>query len=277
MKLLWKQKSVLPGFGPTLGFTLFYLSLVVLIPISMLFWKTSSLTWSEFWAAITSPRVTAAYTLSFGASFIAAGVNTVFGLIVAWILVRYRFPGRALIDMLVDLPFALPTAVAGIALTTAFSHDGLIGSWFAPWGIQMVFNRVGIVLALIFIGLPFVIRSVQPVLKDLDAEMEEAAACLGASRFQTFTKILFPSLKPALLSGFAMAFARAVGEYGSVVFISGNLPMKTEIAPLIIITKLEQYDYAGAAAVASAMLVVSFIILFIINRLEQPLQKRGAA
>lgn len=269
MKILWKQKSVLPGFGPTLGFTVFYLSLLVLIPISMLFFKTSTMTWADFWAAVTSPRVTAAYTLSFGASFIAAAVNTVFGLIVAWVLVRYRFPGRGLIDMLVDLPFALPTAVAGIALTTAFSNNGILGRWLAPLGIQATFSRLGIVLALIFIGLPFVIRSVQPVLKDLDVEMEEAAACLGASRFQTFTKILFPTLKPALLSGFAMAFARAVGEYGSVVFISGNLPMKTEIAPLIIVTKLEQYDYAGATAVAAAMLVASFIILFVINRLER--------
>lgn len=268
IRFFQQNKSVLPGFGPTMGFTLSYLTVLVLIPLSMLFFKTATLSWPEFLEAVTSPRVIASYRLSFGASLLAASVNVVFGLVVAWVLVRYRFPGRELVDMLVDLPFALPTAVAGIALTTVFSEGGLIGRWLASLGIKAVFTPLGITLALIFIGLPFVVRSVQPVLKEMDRDVEEAAACLGASRTKTFLKVILPSLVPALASGFAMAFARAVGEYGSVVFISGNMPMKTEITPLLIVTKLEQYDYAGATAIAVVMLVASFAILFVINRFQ---------
>lgn len=268
MKLLLKQKSVLPGFGPTLGFTLFYLTLMVLVPISMLFLKTATAGWSSFWQTISSPRVVASFGLSFGTSFAAALMNLFFGLLVAWVLVRYRFRGKKIVDMLIDLPFALPTAVAGIALTTAFSERGLLGSVLASIGIKTAFTPAGIVIALTFIGLPFVIRSVQPVLEDLDKEMEEAAVCLGARRWQTFVHVILPILFPALMSGFAMAFARALGEYGSVVFIAGNIPMKTEITPLLIITKLEQYDYAGATAIATVMLIASFGCLFIINRLQ---------
>jgi sulfate transport system permease protein len=265
-----KSKNVLPGFRATLGFTIFYLTLLVLIPLSMLFWKTAGLSWHEFWQTVTAPRVLASFRLSFGASLGAALINAFFGLLLAWVLVRYRFPGRSLVDMLIDLPFALPTAVAGIALTTAFSGNGLLGRFLEPLGLKIVFTPVGIMFALVFIGLPFVVRSVQPVLKDLDRDIEEAAACLGAKRRQTFFQLILPSLFPALLSGFTMAFARALGEYGSVIFIAGNLPMKTEIAPLVIMTKLEQYDYAGATAVAVVMLVVSFFILLIINRLQTP-------
>jgi sulfate transport system permease protein len=277
MGISLRKKNVLPGFAPAMGFTLFYLSVLVLIPLSMLFFKTSTLTWPAFLEAVTSPRVLASYRLSFGASIAAAAVNVFFGLIVAWVLVRYRFPGKWAVDMLVDLPFALPTAVAGIALTTAFGETGIIGQFLAPLGIKAVFTPLGIVIALVFIGLPFVVRSVQPVLKDLDKEMEEAAACLGASRSQTFFRVILPALTPALISGFAMAFGRAVGEYGSVVFISGNMPMKTEITPLLIVTKLEQYDYAGATAIACTMLVASFIILFTINRLQWKVHDRQAA
>ncbi len=268
MKIRFKEKSVIPGFGPTMGFTLFYLSLIVLIPLSMLFFKTTSMTWDQFWTTVTAPRVLAAYRLSFGASLLAALINSVFGLLVAWVLVRYKFTGKWFIDMIIDLPFALPTAVAGIALTTAFSKSGFIGGMLESMGVQVAFTQVGIVLALTFIGIPFVVRSVQPVLKDMDLEMEEAATCLGANRFQTFIYVIFPTLFSSIVSGFSMAFARALGEYGSVVFIAGNIPMKTEIVPLIILTKLEQYDYAGATAIALVMLFVSFVMLFVINRLQ---------
>ena len=263
-----RSHSVLPGFTPTLGFTLLYLSLIVLIPLSAVFLKTSLLTWNEFWATVTAPRVLASYRLTFGASLLAALLNAIFGLLVAWVLVRYRFPGKRLIDALVDLPFALPTAVAGIALTAVYSSNGWLGSLLEPHGIKVAFTPLGVVVALTFIGLPFVVRTVQPVLEDLEAEMEEAAASLGASRLQTFLKVILPALWPALLTGFSLAFARAVGEYGSVIFIAGNMPMVSEITPLIIITKLEQYDYAGATAIASVMLVISFLLLLAINGLQ---------
>lgn len=269
MKLFrFKQHSVLPGFGLALGFTVFYLSLIVLIPLSATILKTTALTWASFWHTVTSPRALASYRLSFGASAIGAVINAVFGLVVAWVLVRYRFPGRRIVDALVDLPFALPTAVAGIALTAIFAGNGWIGQWLEPLGIKVAFTRLGVVVALTFIGLPFVVRTVQPVLQDVSAELEEAAASLGASRWQTFTKVILPSVGPALVTGFAMAFARAIGEYGSVVFISGNMPLKTEITPLLIITKLEQYDYAGATAIAVALLAVSFSLLLVINLLQ---------
>ena len=264
----FKQHSVLPGFGLALGFTVFYLSLIVLIPLSATVLKTTALTWTNFWHTVTAPRALASYRLSFGASAISALINAVFGLLVAWVLVRYRFPGRRVVDALVDLPFALPTAVAGIALTAIFAGNGWIGQWLEQLGIKVAFTRLGVVVALTFIGLPFVVRTVQPVLQDVSAELEEAAASLGASRWQTFTKVILPSIGPALVTGFAMAFARAIGEYGSVVFISGNMPLKTEITPLLIITKLEQYDYAGATAIAVAMLAVSFTLLLVINGLQ---------
>jgi len=266
-------RRVLPGFNLTLGFTLLYLSLIVLIPLSALVLKTFTLTWAQFWAAVASPRVVAAYQLTFGASLVAALVNVVAGLLVAWVLVRYSFPGKKIIDALVDLPFALPTAVAGIALTALLADNGWVGQLLAPHGIQLAFNRNGVVIALIFIGLPFVVRTVQPVLEDTEKELEEAATCLGASRWQTFRFVIFPSIAPALLTGFAMAFARAIGEYGSVIFIAGNMPMVSEITPLIIIGKLEQYDYAGATAVAVVMLSFSFVLLLVINAL-QVLQRR---
>jgi sulfate/thiosulfate transport system permease protein len=268
MKLQLKQKSILPGFGLALGFTVFYLSLLVLIPLSATFLKASSLSWQQFWHIASSHRAVASYKLSFGASGIAATINLFFGLIVAWVLVRYRFPGKRLFDSLVDLPFALPTAVAGIALTTIYAPNGWLGRFLEPLGIQSAYSRLGVVIALTFTGLPFVVRTVQPVLEDLDKEMEEAAASLGANRWQTITRVLFPAVMPAALTGFSMAFARAVGEYGSVVFISGNMPMKTEITPLLIITKLEQYDYAGATAIAAVMLVSSFALLLTINLLQ---------
>jgi len=268
MKL--KQTNVLPGFVPTLGFTLFYLTLLVLIPLSMLFWKTFDLTWTEFCQTILSPRVLASFRLTFFTSFVAASINAVFGFILAWVLVRYSFWGKGIIDLMIDLPFALPTAVAGIALTTAFSSTGMIGRFLEPLGLKIIFTPTGIMLALVFIGLPFVVRSVQPVLKDFDREMEEAATCLGAKRWQTFLHIIFPHVMPAWISGFTMAFARALGEYGSVAFISGNIPFKTEITPLVIMTKLEEYDYAGATAIAVVMLTISFLILFILNRLQSP-------
>lgn len=268
MKLFWKQKSVIPGFGLSLGFTIFYLSLIVLIPISMLFFKSTSMTWTDFASTVFSPRVLAAYRLTFGTSLIAATINLVGGLLTAWVLVRYDFFGKRIIDVLVDLPFALPTAVAGIALTTIYAPSGILGGWFESLGIRTAFSPLGIVIALTFIGFPFVVRTVQPVLQDMDIDMEEASACMGAGRLKTFFFIILPALFPALITGFALAFARALGEYGSVVFISGNMPMKTEIVPLLIITKLEQYDYAGATAIATVMLVVSFFLLFLINWLQ---------
>ncbi len=266
MKLF--QKSVLPGFELTFGFTLFYLSLIVLIPLSATFLKTASMSWSDFWGTVTDPRVLASYRLTFGTAFLAALVNLVFGLLVAWVLVRYDFPFKRMVDALVDLPFALPTAVAGIALTTIYAPNGLIGKPLAALGVKVAYTPLGIWVALTFIGVPFVVRTVQPILLDLDRELEEAAATLGASRWQTFTRVLLPMLWPPLITGFALSFARAIGEYGSVVFISGNMPMKTEITPLLIITKLEQYDYAGATAIAVMMLVVSFVLLLLINLLQ---------
>ncbi len=264
----FKQHSVLPGFNLALGFTLLYLSLIVLIPLSAAFIRTTTLTLPEFWNAVTTPRVIASYRLTFGASFAAALVNAVFGLLVAWVLVRYRFPGKKFVDALVDLPFALPTAVAGIALTALYAGNGWIGQYFEAIGIKIAFTPLGVFVALTFIGLPFVVRTVQPVLEDLESELEEAAATLGANRLQTFARIIFPTLFPALLTGFALAFARAIGEYGSVIFIAGNMPMVSEITPLLIITKLEQYDYAGATALAVVMLVISFVMLLIINLLQ---------
>ncbi|MBK8475830.1 MAG: sulfate ABC transporter permease subunit CysT [Opitutaceae bacterium] len=276
-------RSVLPGFGLSLGYTIFYLSLIVLVPLSAAFLKTAGMSWAEFSAAVFSPRVVAAYRMSFGASLAAAGANAVFGLVLAWVLVRYPFPGRRVVDALVDLPFALPTAVAGIALTQLYGVHGWIGSWFeplwakavgaAPWlswvGTKIAYDRPGVFLALTFIGLPFVVRTLQPVLEELEPELEEASATLGASRWQTITRVLLPELAPALLTGFALSFARALGEYGSVVFISGNMPYRTEIVPLLIITKLEQYDYHGATALAVVMLVASFVLLLVINLLQK--------
>ena len=272
-----KSRSVLPGFGLSLGITCTYLSLMVLLPLATVFTRTAELSAGQFWSIVTDPRVMASYRVTFGASFVAALVNTVFGLLVAWVLVRYRFPGRRVIDAMVDLPFALPTAVAGIALTTLYASNGWIGSYLEPLGLKVSYTWVGITVALIFIGLPFVVRTVQPVLDDLEVEVEEAAASLGARRWQTFTRVVFPTVAPALLTGFALAFARAIGEYGSVVFISGNMPMKTEIVPLLIITKLEQYDYAGATAVALVMLVASFALLLTINLLQWAGRRRSAA
>lgn len=262
------SRRVLPGFNLTLGYTLFYLSIIVLIPLTALIFKTLSLTWDQFIEAVTAPRVMASYRLTFGASLIAACVNAVFGLLIAWVLVRYTFPAKKIVDALVDLPFALPTAVAGISLTALLAGNGWVGQYFERLDIKLAFSPNGVVIALIFIGLPFVVRTVQPVLEDLERELEEAAACLGASRLQTFTKVIFPAILPALITGFAMAFARAVGEYGSVIFIAGNMPMVSEITPLIIIGKLEQYDYAGATAVATIMLVISFVMLLVINALQ---------
>lgn len=268
MTIVLKRRSILPGFGLALGFTLLYLSLIVLIPLSAAFFKTASLGWEGFWRAVTEPRVLASYRLTFGASLIGAAINALCGLLVAWVLVRYNFPGKRVIDALVDLPFALPTAVAGIALTTVYSGRGWLGGPLESIGIKAAYSRLGVVIALTFIGLPFVVRTVQPVLEDLEKEVEEAAASLGASRWQTFSRIILPVVLPALLTGFALAFARAVGEYGSVIFISGNMPMRTEITPLLIVTKLEQYDYAGATAIAVVMLLVSFTLLLIINLLQ---------
>jgi len=271
------SRRVLPGFNLTLGYTLFYLSIIVLIPLAALIVKTLSLTWDQFVGAVTAPRVMASYRLTFGASLIAACVNAVFGLLIAWVLVRYTFPAKKIVDALVDLPFALPTAVAGIALTALLAGNGWVGKYFEPLGIKLAFSPNGVVIALIFIGLPFVVRTVQPVLEDLEKELEEAAACLGASRLQTFIKVIFPAIFPALSTGFAMAFARAVGEYGSVIFIAGNMPMVSEITPLIIIGKLEQYDYAGATAVATVMLVISFVMLLVINALQGWQRKQTGA
>src|SRR5580765_5606018 len=268
MTMRRKSRSVLPGFGLSLGITCTYLSLMVLLPLATVFTRTTDLSWAEFWSTVTNPRVVASYRVTFGASFVAALVNTIFGLLVAWVLVRYRFPGRKLVDALVDLPFALPTAVAGISLTTLYASNGWVGRYLEPLGIKVAYTWVGITVALIFIGLTFVVRTVQQVLDDLEVDVEEAAASLGAQRWQTFTRVVFPTIAPALLTGFALAFARAIGEYGSVVFISGNMPMKTEIVPLLIITKLEQYDYAGATAIACVMLVASFILLLLINLMQ---------
>ena len=261
-------RRVLPGFRLTLGYTLLYLALIVLIPISALFFKTFAMTFDQFWVAVTSPRVLASYKLTFGASLIAALVNLVFGLLLAWVLVRYKFPGKKFVDALVDLPFALPTAVAGISLTALLAGNGWIGQYLEPLGIKLAFTPAGVVIALIFVGLPFVVRTVQPVLEDAEKELEEAATSLGATRLQIFTKVLLPHIAPALLTGFAMAFARAIGEYGSVIFIAGYMPMISEITTLIIIGKLEQYDYAGATAVALVMLVISFVLLLVINALQ---------
>lgn len=272
-KPLFKQ-SVIPGFGVTLGFTLAYLGLIVLIPLSAVIWKTTDLTWLQFWETISEPRVVASLRLSFGASLIAAGVNAIFGMILAWALVRYKFPGKKIVDTLVDLPFALPTAVAGIALTAIYAKNGWLGQFLEPLGLKIAFTPIGIMIALIFIGLPFVVRTVQPVLEDLDKEIEEAAASLGANRAQTIFKVVLPIIFPALLTGFALAFARAVGEYGSVIFIAGNLPMVSEIAPLMIITKLEQYDYSGATSIAVVMLILSFILLLVVNTLQAWTAKR---
>jgi sulfate transport system permease protein len=268
-------RKVLPGFNLTLGYTLLYLSLIVLIPMSALLFKTATLSWEQLWAAVASPRVLASYRLTFGASLLAALVNGFFGLIIAWVLVRYSFPGKKIVDALVDLPFALPTAVAGIALAALYAPNGWIGKWFEPFGIKIAFTPAGVVLALIFIGLPFVVRTVQPVLEDVEKELEEAAACLGANRWQTFRHVILPVILPALLTGFTLAFARAIGEYGSVIFIAGNMPMVSEITPLLIITKLEQYDYAGATAIAVTMLLFSFILLLLINGLQAWQRKRS--
>lgn len=268
------NKNILPGFNLTLGYALFYLSLIVLIPLSAVFIKTFTLTWPEFIAAVASPRVVASYKLTFGASLIAALINVVFGLLTAWVLTRYEFFGKKIVDAFVDFPFALPTAVAGIALSAIYATNGWVGSLLEPLGIKVAYTPLGIIVALTFIGLPFVVRTVQPVLEDLGAEVEEAAASLGANRWQVFYKIILPSIWPALVTGFALAFARAVGEYGSVIFIAGNMPMVSEITPLIIITKLEQYDYAGATAVAAVMLVISFILLFAINGFQWWSNKR---
>jgi sulfate transport system permease protein len=264
----FKRHSVLPGFGLAMGFTLLYLSLVVLIPLSTLLWRSASLGAAGFWQAVSAPRVVASYKLTFGASLAAAAVNGVFGFVVTWVLVRYRFPGRRLMDALVDFPFALPTAVAGISLTTLYAANGWLGAPLEKLGVKAAFTPLGITIALTFIGLPFVVRTLQPVLESLDPEVEEAAASLGASRLQTVLRVVLPALFPAWLTGFALAFARALGEYGSVVFIAGNMPMKTEITPLLIITKLEQYDYAGATAIALVTLLASFVLLLAINRLQ---------
>lgn len=274
MAIKFKSHSVLPGFGLTLGYTITYLSLIVLIPLVALFFKSASLPWEKFWHAVTEPRVMASYRLTFGAAFVAAAINGVLGFVVAWTLVRYRFPGRKFIDAIVDLPFALPTAVSGIALTAIFTRNGWLGQYLEPMGIKVAFTPIGITIALIFIGLPFVVRTLQPALEELDGELEEAAASLGASRWITFRRVLLPTVMPALVTGFALAFARAVGEYGSVVFISGNMPMKTEITSLLIITKLEQYDLAGASAIAIVMLLASFTILLTINVMQWHFSRR---
>jgi len=266
---------VLPGFSLSLGFTVFYLSLVVLIPLSALLLNTLQMSWDAFWLAVSSPRVVASYRLSFGAALAAAAVNAVFGTLLAWTLVRYEFPGKKLLDALVDLPFALPTAVAGIALTALYAPSGWIGRYLEPWGIKVAFTPVGVAVALVFIGLPFVVRTIQPVLEDTEKELEEAAACLGANRLQIFSLVIFPAILPALLTGAALAFARALGEYGSVIFIAGNMPMISEITPLLIITKLEQYDYAGATAIAVVMLGASFIMLLAINLLQAWMRREG--
>lgn len=276
MKSRRNNTTVIPGFTPTLGYTVFYLSLIVLLPLSALVVKTASLTWGEFFATVTAPRVVASYKVTFGAALAAAGVNALFGLLVAWVLVRYRLPGKRLIDALVDFPFALPTAVAGITLSSVYAANGWLGQYLEPRGIKVAFTPVGIFVAMTFIGLPFVVRTVQPVLEELEQEIEEAAACLGANRWQTFRRVLLPELLPALLTGFALAFARGVGEYGSVIFIAGNMPMVSEITPLLIITKLEQYDYVGATAIATVMLLFSFLMLLAVNLLQKWSRRHAA-
>lgn len=271
---IWRKPSALPGFGLTMGYTVAYLSLVVLVPLLMVFIKASSLDWASFVTAVSSPRVLASYRLTFGISLAAALLNAVFGFILAWVLVRYTFPGKRIVDALVDLPFALPTSVAGIVLAAIYAPNGWIGRWFEPLGIKIAFTPLGIFVALTFIGLPFVVRTLQPVLEEFEREQEEAAACLGASRWQTVRHVILLAVLPALLTGFALAFARAVGEYGSVIFIAGNIPMVSEITSLLIVTKLEQFDYAGAAALAVVMLVISFVLLLLINTLQWWLQRR---
>ena len=268
MKLRLKQHSVLPGFGLTMGITLLYISVIALIPLTALFGRAMSLDWAEFWATATHPRTLAAYRLSFGGALLAAALDGVFGLLVAWVLIRYRFPGQKIIDAMVDLPFALPTAVSGIALTTLYAPNGWLGRYLVLAGIKVSYTWLGVVIAMMFVSLPFVVRTVQPALAELDLEVEEAAASLGGNRWQTFRRVILPAVLPSLLTGFAMAFARAVGEYGSVVFIAGNMPMKTEISPLLIVIKLEQYDYGGATAIAVVMLVASFLLLLAINLLQ---------
>ncbi len=273
----WRRPSVLPGFGLTFGFTLAWLTLIVLIPLATIFIRTAGMGWDEFVAVGLSSRALAAYRLSFGTAAAAGLVNAVFGLLVAWVLVRYAFPGKRVVSALVDLPFALPTAVAGIALTALYAPSGWIGQFLDPLGIKVAFTSIGITIALVFIGLPFVVRSVEPVLADLGKEVEEAAATLGANRWQTFNRVIFPAIMPALLTGFALAFARGVGEYGSVIFISGNMPGKTEIAPLLIVTQLEQYNYAGATAIAMVMMLASFAVLLLINWIQAVTRRRAGA
>jgi len=275
MSFRFKQHSVLPGFGLTLGLTLTYLSLLVLLPLATLVICTASMTFGDFWKVVSSPQVVAAYKLSFGASLIAASLNAVFGFIVAWSLVRYRFPGRRFVDALIDIPFAMPTAISGIALTNLYAHSGWIGAWFEPLGIKITNAPIGIVIALTFIGLPFVVRTLQPALEDLDKEVEEAAESLGASKWQIFYKIIFPSVFPALATGFTLALARALGEYGSVIFIAGNLPMKTEIVPFLIVQQLEQYNVPGATAIAIVMLLASFFLMFCINMIQWYARRQG--
>ncbi len=271
------RRSVLPGFGLSLGFALAYLGLIILLPLAAAFVKTAGMTWADFWAAVTSPRVLASYRITFGASFLAALFNVPAGVVLAWVLVRYDFPGRRLVDALVDLPFALPTAVAGIALTAIYAKNGWFGQWLEPLGVKVAYTPLGVWVALTFIGLPFVVRTVQPVLEELEPELEEAAASLGATRAQTFRRVILPAIRPAIITGFALAFARAVGEYGSVVFISGNLPMFTEITPLLILTKLEQYDYRGATALAVVMLLGSFAMLLLIQLVQRSSTRRARA
>ncbi|MCC7204526.1 MAG: sulfate ABC transporter permease subunit CysT [Phycisphaeraceae bacterium] len=268
MAMRLKQPSVLPGFGVTMGFTVFYLSLIVLVPLSSLFLTTATGSWGQVWATISEARVVASYRLTLLASLAAAGINMVFGFLVAWTLARYSFPGKKVVDAMVDLPFALPTAVSGIALTAIYAPNGWIGRWIEPWGIRVAFTPLGVIVALTFIGLPFVVRTLQPALADLDVEVEDAAASLGANRWQTFRRVILPGVLPPLLTGFALSLARGLGEYGSVIFIAGNLPMRTEITPLLIVVKLEQYDYAGATAIAVVMLVASFVMLLGINLLQ---------
>ncbi len=272
-----RRRNVLPGFGLSMGYTILYLSLIALIPLSTILLKTAGMGWGRFWTVIASPRVLAAYQLSIGASLAAAVVNSLFGLAVAWMLVRYRFPGIRLLDSLIDLPFALPTSVAGITLTAIYAQHGWIGRWFDPLGIRIAFTPLGVIVALTFIGLPFVVRTVQPVLQNLEAELEEAAATLGATHLQTFMRVTAPALMPAIITGFTLAFARALGEYGSVVFISGNMPMRTEVVPLLIMTKLEQFDYQAATAIALVMLMLSFALLFIVNLVQSWSTGRYAA
>ena len=277
MRLQLKQKSVLPGFGLTMGYTLFYLALIILVPLAALFAKSAGIGWDKFRQTVTDPRVLASFRLSLGASAVGAVVNAVFGFIVAWVLVRYTFPGKKVVDALVDLPFALPTAVSGIALTAIYAPNGWIGQLLLPMGVKVAYTQIGVAVALTFIGLPFVVRTLQPALEDLDREVEEASVSLGATRFKTFRRVIFPSVLPALLTGTSLAFARALGEYGSVVFISGNMPMKTEIPPLLIITKLEQYDYQGATVIAVVTLGVSFVLLLGINVLQWWSRRRAGA